>query len=62
MAFKSYDAVELRRVQVVSTKILAEFDRVCRELDIPYVVYGGTAIGAVRHQGFIGGTTTWTSR
>ena len=54
MAFKSYEnAVELRRVQVVSTKILAEFDRVCRELDIPYVVYGGTAIGAVRHQGFI---------
>lgn len=54
MAFKSYEnADELRRVQVVSTKILAEFDRVCRELDIPYVVYGGTAIGAVRHQGFI---------
>ncbi|MDN5557813.1 MAG: LicD family protein [Ruaniaceae bacterium] len=54
MAFKSYEnADELRRVQLVSTKILAEFDRVCRELSIPYVAYAGTAIGAVRHHGFI---------
>lgn len=43
----------LRRTQIVLTRILEEFDRVCRELDIPYVVYGGTAIGAVRHRGFI---------
>lgn len=54
MAFKEYDDPELlRKVQLVLTKILREFDRVCRELDIPYVVYGGTALGAVRHQGFI---------
>lgn len=47
------DQATLRRVQVLLTRALAEFDRVCRVLDIPYVVYGGTAIGAVRHQGFI---------
>lgn len=47
------DPAVLRTLQLVETTILAEFDRVCRKLDIPYVVYGGTAIGAVRHQGFI---------
>ena len=43
----------LERVHVLLTRILAEFDRVFRELGTPYVVYGGTAIGAVRHKGFI---------
>lgn len=33
--------------------ILKEFDRVCRQLDIPYVLFAGTMLGAVRHQGFI---------
>lgn len=33
--------------------ILREFDRVCRELEIPYVLFAGTALGAVRHGGFI---------
>ena len=47
------DPAVLRTLQLVETTILAEFDRVCRELDIPYAVYGGTAIGAVRHKGFI---------
>lgn len=54
MAFKDYDDPELlRSVQVAQTKILAEFDRICRERNIPYAIYGGTAIGAVRHGGFI---------
>ena len=33
--------------------LLKEFDRVCRELDIPYMLFAGTMLGAVRHQGFI---------
>ena len=33
--------------------ILGEFDRVCKKLDIPYVLFAGTMLGAVRHQGFI---------
>ena len=33
--------------------LLAEFDRVCRILDIPYYLFAGTLLGAVRHQGFI---------
>lgn len=54
MEFKDYDdPALLRSVQLAQTQILKEFDRLCRELEIPYAVYGGTAIGAVRHGGFI---------
>lgn len=33
--------------------LLKEFDRVCRELRIPYFLFAGTLLGAVRHEGFI---------
>lgn len=33
--------------------LLEEFDRVCRTLHIPYVLFAGSMLGAVRHQGFI---------
>lgn len=33
--------------------LLKEFDRVCRELQIPYFLFAGTLLGAVRHEGFI---------
>lgn len=33
--------------------LLVEFDRVCRALDIPYVLFAGTLLGAVRHGDFI---------
>lgn len=33
--------------------LLREFDRVCRALDIPYILFAGTMLGAVRHKGFI---------
>lgn len=33
--------------------LLKEFDRVCRKMDIPYTLFAGTMLGAVRHQGFI---------
>ncbi len=54
MAYKQYeDPAELRKLQLVTTDILGEFDRICQQLNIPYFAYGGTAIGAVRHKGFI---------
>lgn len=33
--------------------LLHEFDRVCRALDIPYYLFAGTLLGAVRHQNII---------
>lgn len=39
--------------QAALVELLAEFDRVCRVLNIPYVIFAGTLLGAVRHQGFI---------
>lgn len=54
MSFDQYENLEdLKQVQLLCTQILGELDRVCRKLNIHYVVYGGTAIGAVRHHGFI---------
>ena len=47
------DPALLAKVQRATTHVLKELDRVCGELGIPYAVYGGTAIGAVRHRGFI---------
>lgn len=54
MAFKEYkDPDELKRLQKITSLVLKEFIRVCEILGIRYVVWAGTAIGAVRHQGFI---------
>lgn len=45
--------VSLKEHQTALFALLTEFDRVCRELEIPYVLFGGTMLGAVRHQGFV---------
>lgn len=39
--------------QAALLSLLREFDRVCRKLEIPYFLYAGTLLGAVRHKGFI---------
>ena len=43
----------LRQHQQVLLELLAEFDRICRRHDIGYVLFAGSALGAVRHQGLI---------
>lgn len=43
----------LREHQQALLVLLREFDRVCKALDIPYVLFAGTMLGAVRHRGFI---------
>ena len=43
----------LRRQQLVMLDMLKELDRICRKHDIPYFLYGGTLLGAFRHNGFI---------
>ena len=43
----------LRHLQLVILGIMKDIDRLCRENDIEYYLLGGSAIGAIRHQGFI---------
>ena len=47
------DPATLAAIQRATKRCLAETDRVCALLGLRYVAYGGTAIGAVRHHGFI---------
>ena len=42
-----------KRLWAVLLDLLLEFDRVCRENGIKYMIDGGTLLGAVRHGGFI---------
>ncbi len=39
--------------QAVLAEMLADFDAVCRQYNISYMLFAGTALGAVRHHGFI---------
>lgn len=44
---------ELRKVQLVQLRIMDDIHRVCAENNITYYLIGGSALGAVRHGGFI---------
>ncbi len=44
---------EIREHQECIYRILEEFDRICRENDIPYQLFAGSLLGAVRHSDFI---------
>lgn len=43
----------LRRAQLLELDLLKKFKEICEKEHITYYLLGGTAIGAVRHQGFI---------
>ena len=47
------DSKNLRKLQLVETSLLETLDRICSKYDIPYFICYGTAIGAIRHKGFI---------
>ena len=49
----NYKSATVEEHQEVLYELLIEFDRICRIHNIPYILYAGTAIGAVRHHGFI---------
>lgn len=44
---------DLKKHQSVMLELLGEFDRVCKKHNIKYVLFAGSALGAVRHHGFI---------
>ena len=43
----------LRHLQLVILQIAKDIDNLCRKNEIKYFVLGGSAIGAIRHKGFI---------
>lgn len=42
-----------RKSQLIQLRLLLELKKICDENDIPFLIIGGTALGAKRHQGFI---------
>lgn len=48
-----YEEETLRRLWDVELGILHEFERICQMYDLTYFGAYGTALGAIRHQGFI---------
>lgn len=45
--------VTVRRLQNVLKEMVKDFDAICKKNSIEYTLFSGTALGAVRHQGFI---------
>lgn len=45
--------ITVRQLQLVLLEMMKDIDEVCRKNDIPYWLTGGSALGAVRHKGFI---------
>lgn len=48
-----YDQKTLRRLQLTLLDMVKDIDAVCRENDIKYYIAYGSALGAIRHHGFI---------
>lgn len=43
----------LHAIQMREFEILDEIERICHKYDIPFILIGGTCLGAVRHNGII---------
>jgi lipopolysaccharide cholinephosphotransferase len=44
---------DIRELQLKLIEMISFIDTICRENQIMYCIHGGTALGAVRHKGFI---------
>ena len=53
MHLSEYDSDELDHLKNVELMILKDFIKICEDNNIEYISYGGTTLGAVRHEGFI---------
>lgn len=52
MAIQEYKS-EINELQKIQLSMLKDFDAICQKHRISYQLFSGTALGAVRHKGFI---------
>lgn len=50
---KEYDEETLKHLKEIILEIFKDFVKICEKYDLEYFATGGTAIGALRHNGFI---------
>lgn len=48
-----YTEEQIAKIQKIELDNLKVLDKICKKIGIEYFVYGGTLIGAVRHNGFV---------
>lgn len=53
MKLSKYDEKTLKKLKELELMVLKEFISICEANDLEYFLYGGSALGAVRHNGFI---------
>ena len=53
LKFTEYDDKTLKHLQNLELMILKDFIKICEKNNLKYYIYGGSLLGAVRHQGFI---------
>lgn len=51
--YQEYDDKTLKKLQGLELGILKDFQYLCEKYDLEYFSFAGTAIGALRHEGFI---------
>ncbi len=51
--YKEYDQDTLKMIQAIELEMLKDFDSLCETNEIDYFCWAGTAIGVLRHKGFI---------
>lgn len=51
--YTDYDENVLKHIQKLELMILKDFINICEDNDLTYYIYGGSLLGAIRHQGFI---------
>ena len=51
--YKEYNRETLQKIQSIELEMLKDFDALCTKNGIEYFCWAGTAIGVLRHKGFI---------
>jgi len=48
-----YTEEEIKSIQKIEVESLKVFIKLCKKLEIEFILYGGTLLGAVKYQGFV---------